>query len=112
MSSASKARPALASGERIMIGEKYGYAMEVTDPSEAASYFEACVQHNVSFGNSREEAERIERANIGYFAGYYDHDTRLRVEKLFDCAHPIFGKASNRPVEPARALAAGLRLAR
>ena len=58
------------------IGEKYKPAMEITDPQEAARYFEECVAHAMSFGADRTEAERIERANLGYFAGYYSSDTR------------------------------------
>jgi len=32
---------------------------------------------------------------VGYYAGYYDKDTRVRVEKLFKCNHPIFGSAKD-----------------
>lgn len=77
--------------KNITIGEKYRPAMEITDPQQAAAYFEECVQHMMTFGHNRQEAENIERANLGYFAGYFDDATRARVEKLFQCAHPIFG---------------------
>lgn len=76
---------------KITIGDKYGPAMKMTDATEAASYFERCVQHTMTFGVDRQEAERTERANLGYYAGYYDNETRQRVERLFSCAHPIFG---------------------
>jgi hypothetical protein len=72
-------------------GEKYGPAMEITDQADADAYFEECVQHSMSFGKSRQEAEQTERSNLGYYAGYYDTETRERVERLFCCAHPIFG---------------------
>lgn len=75
----------------ITIGEKYGKAMKITDKNEAASYFEECVQHTMSFGKSREEAERIERHNIGYYAGYYDQETAERANNLYGAMHPIFG---------------------
>ena len=39
----------------------------------------------------RAEAEKICKSNLGYYAGYYDNETRARVEKLFLCEHPIFG---------------------
>lgn len=78
---------------RITIGDKYGPAMKITDQAEADAYFVRCVEHTMQFvGGSREEAERIERVNLGYYAGYYDDETRKRVERLFKCAHPIFGK--------------------
>jgi len=74
----------------ISIGEKYIPAMELTTQEDADAYFEKCVQHSMSFGKSRDEAEAIERSNLGYFAGYYSHETRERVERLFRCEHPIF----------------------
>lgn len=78
---------------KITIGDKYGPAMKITDPEEARRYFQICVDHSMRHGNSRSEAESIERQNLGYYAGYYDTATRERVERLFHCAHPIFGKA-------------------
>lgn len=102
-------RPALGAGDRVSIGEKYGYAVTITDAAQAAEYFEACVKHNLSFGETtRAEAERIERANVGYYAGYYGNETRQRVERLFNCAHPIFGKATSEPVDPGKALLSGV----
>ena len=75
------------------IGEMYGPAMKIIDQKEADEYFEACVAHNMLFGNNRAEAERIERINLGYFAGYYDSKTMARVNRLFKTTHPIFGEA-------------------
>ncbi len=71
--------------------------MEITDQAAAEAYFEECVQHNMIYGvkkHARSEAEKIERANLGYYAGYYDSETRERVERLFKCSHPIFGSIS------------------
>jgi hypothetical protein len=73
--------------DKITIGEKYGPAMEITDQAEADRYFERCVEHMMRHGHDRNEAERIERGNLGYFAGYYGDETRARVERLFRCAH-------------------------
>lgn len=96
----------------ITIGDKYGPAMEMEDEAAARDYFEVLVQHAVAHGLAREEAEAAERSNLGYFAGYYDHQTRLRVERLFQCAHPVFGKASLHMPTPEEALAAGLAIGR
>lgn len=74
-----------------IIGDKYGPAMEITDQRAADAYFEACIKDTMTHGKSRKEAEHIERSNLGYFAGYYSDETRQRVERLFKCAHPIFG---------------------
>ena len=85
----------MAWDKKTTIGELYDPAMKITDKEEAKAYFERLVQHCLSLENiSREDAERVQRHNLGYFAGYYDHDTRLRVEKLFECTHPIFGAAA------------------
>ncbi len=75
----------------VTTGDKYGPAMLITDQADANAYFERCVVHNMTFGQSREEAEHINRVNLGYWAGYYSNETRQRVEKLFHCAHPVFG---------------------
>jgi len=79
-------------GAKTTIGAKYGPAMSILDQAEADAWFEACVIHCVTFGGkSRKEAERIERANIGYWTGYCDAETAERVFRLFKCSHPIFG---------------------
>lgn len=76
---------------QITIGDKYDPAMKITEQAEADEYFAACVRHCMSHGPTQAEAERIERSNLGYYAGYYSSETRQRVERLFKCAHPIFG---------------------
>ena len=92
----------------ITIGDKYGPAMTITEQSDADAYFEMCVEHTMSFGRSRTEAESIERQNLGYYAGYYDDATRARVERLYRCSHPIFGKISeNGPPSPEEAFRKG-----
>lgn len=79
--------------DHVTIGKKYGAAMKITDPAEAEQYFEALVDHAMrSYVLTRQEAENVERRNLGYFAGYYDSETRERVERLFGCKHPVFGK--------------------
>lgn len=93
--------------KKITHGDKYGPAMKITDQKEAEAYFEECVEHCMSFGNSREQAEDIERQNFGYWAGYYDHETRLRVEKLFSCKHPVFGAAEDGTPTPEEAFELG-----
>ena len=80
----------------ISIGDKYGPAMEMADQAEADRYFQECVAHTMAFGKTQEEAEKIERTNLGYYAGYYSAETRARVERLFRCAHPVFGAIAER----------------
>lgn len=92
------AEPEVAKGDdafpdNITLGDKYGPAMEITDQAEADAYFEKCVAHTMRYGTvTRQDAENIERVNLGYYAGYYDHETMKRVQELFGAAHPIFGR--------------------
>lgn len=99
--------------KKLTIGEKYGPAMEITDQAAADEYFEACVAHLMdNHGTERAEAETIERANLGYYAGYYSPETRARVERLFRCAHPVFGSIeTNGSPTPLDAFTAGTKAA-
>lgn len=82
--------------EQITIRDKYGPAMEITDQVEADAYFERCVAHTLGFDEhmTRTEAERIERINLGYYAGYYDSATMEQVNRLFHTTHPVFGSTT------------------
>jgi hypothetical protein len=96
----------------ITLREKYELAMAITDPDQAAQYFEQCVQHNMAHSvNNLTQAEAIERANLGYWAGYYSRETRLRVEELFQCQHPILGKAKDKEWTPEELLDKGMEVA-
>jgi hypothetical protein len=89
----------LERGERMSPGEKYFPAMEITDQATADRYFLACLQHHLMIsepGISAAKAAEIERSELGYWAGYCSKETRLRVEELFHCEHPILGKAKDR----------------
>lgn len=80
--------------ERMTWREKYDPAMAIMDQAEADAYFERLVEHCLRLnlpGMTRWQAEERERHNLGYWTGYYDNETRARVERLFHCAHPIFG---------------------
>ena len=72
--------------------------MSITEQEEASAYFEKLVTHHMTKKKvSRKEAESIERQNLGYWAGYFDQETRLRVESLFSTVHPVFGSAEKPP---------------
>lgn len=93
----------------VTIGDKYRPAMKITEPEEAEQYLEACVLHSMTVsGCSRERAVKTEKANL---AGYYDNETRERVERLFHCSHPIFGRVSDGMPTPQEAFDAGKKLA-
>jgi len=86
----------------------YGPAMMITDRAEAGRYFGDLVRRAMSSGHSAKKARQIVRDNLGYYAGYYGNETRERVERLFNCEHPIFGPiAKNGPPDPTKAFWAG-----
>lgn len=107
-----KSKPSLP--ENISIRDKYEPAMEIETQEEADAYFRLCVQHTMQLPPAtidREEAECIERNNIGYYAGYFSHETRERVERLFKCEHPVFGAIAKKgPPTPEEALRKGMEL--
>ena len=87
-------------------GDTLGPAMEITDQAVADDYFEQLAAQHVS--RDRKDAARIVRENLGYYAGYYNEETQVRVNRLFHTEHPIFGK-NTRP-SPTEALQAGMKL--
>jgi len=79
----------------LTYGECLGPAMEITNEIDAKQYllyYVSFIQKEIN-KNPRDDmtAEQIAKTNLGYYAGYYGEETRIRVEKLFMCSHPIFG---------------------
>ena len=98
---------------KMTYGEAYDPVITITTVEEADEYLEALVERDIKyFGKSRDESLRLERSNLGYWAGYCDDDTRRRVERLFNCAHPVFGAISEGipTPSPKEAFSAGLEL--
>jgi len=61
----------------------------------AKQYLEAYVEWiRATTDNSFDEAVVIAKSNLAYYAGYGSHELRKRVEKLFNCSHPVFGSAA------------------
>lgn len=70
--------------------------MKMTDPEEAKEYLAALIERGVKhWGQTPDESERIQKENLGYYSGYYDTDTMVRVQKLFSCVHPVFGEVKS-----------------
>lgn len=104
--------------DTLTYGDCLKPAMEITDPEDAKQYLTEYVKHIQKYLDTKPRddqmtAEDIAKINLGYFAGYYDNDTRERVEKLFTCAHPIFGTIKdNGSPTPEQAFQAGENLAK
>lgn len=96
-------------------GETLGPAIHfaVTGEKEKAQeWFNLLVQDLMLRGEKEytiEEAERITRSNIGYFAGYYGESERRAVAEVYGAMHPIFGNDFS--PTGSKALEAGKRLA-
>jgi len=70
----------------------YAAAMDIQTQLQADVYLEELVaRHIEETGDTREKALEVQRSQLAYFAGYYDAGTRERIERLFQCAHPISG---------------------
>jgi hypothetical protein len=99
----------------LTYGDALGPAMKITEADDAAQYLAAYVAYlEPNVKRERTDgmtAEQVARVNLGYYAGYYDSETRERVERLFSCAHPIFGKASAGTPTADEAFAAGKAMA-
>jgi len=92
--------------ETLTFGECLGPAMEITDPQDAQQYLAEYVNHIQKYLDKepREDnmtAEDVAKVNLGYYAGYYDNETRGRVESLFTCVHPIFGTVKDNGIPTA-----------
>ena len=72
----------------------YSQAMKIETQEEADAYFESLIEFvsKESIGKTRSKIEETQRSNLAYHAGYYGPEVRKRVERLFNCEHPIFGK--------------------
>lgn len=97
-------------------GEVFGRALKLAneDKEKAQEFFEQYVHFIFKKNdkvNSLEEAERIAKSNLGYFAGYYNQEVCDIIYKTYQCTHPIFGdkpfdvtpeEAFNKGVETAK----------
>lgn len=94
------------------IGDVYGPAMAAQTQEEADAMLERIVARLTGPGGvvSRDEALAGARRSLGYYAGYYDDETRARVEMLFKCEHPYFGPIAAGKPTPAEALAIGMEI--
>lgn len=62
----------------------------------ADELFDSVVLKNMQIlGVDRDQAEKNVRENIGYYAAYWDTETRERCEKLYGAIHPFLGPVSN-----------------
>ena len=78
------------------MGEVFDKALQLAkeNKEEAKNFFKLYIEYileNNDKVNSLEEAEKIAKANFGYFAGYYNPEVCDIIYKTYQCSHPIFG---------------------
>jgi len=77
----------------LTYGETLDPAMKIIEQADADQYLKEYadfIEKQPDF-KGNETGISIAKANLGYWAGYWNDETRKRVEKLFKCAHPVFG---------------------
>jgi hypothetical protein len=78
--------------DKITIGEIFNQARKAETKEEAKQYLNDYASYITKISdNNFEDALKIAKDNIGYFAGYYDKETYMRIQELFEISHPIFG---------------------
>ena len=78
------------------MGEVFDKALQLAkeNKEESKNFFKLYIEYileNNDKVNSLEEAEKIAKANFGYFAGYYNPEVCDIIYKTYQCSHPIFG---------------------
>lgn len=77
---------------KLTFRQTLGPVAKITDPEEAAAYFELLVCYAmVNYEKTREEAIEINKWNIGYWSGYYSDETMQQIQRVFGVVHPVFG---------------------
>ncbi len=100
--------------DELSFHEIFEQALKINTKEEADVYLDEYSKwiRLRSFGKELvKEPEDIVRENFGYYAGYYSHDVRRKIEGLFECEHPIFGSIEkNGPPTMQQAFALGLEM--
>lgn len=82
---------------------KYTDVCGAKTKEEMVARFEAlCAEVAAKNGGTPESHREMQMHNVGYFAGYYDNETRVRVQEWLGAAHPVFGSATPTPEEAFR----------
>lgn len=76
-------------------GEIMAPAIKIAEDGDTElgrKYVEAYVQYLMQdWGHTEKDAYRVVLNNIGYWAGYYGHETMKLVHEFYGAEHPVFG---------------------
>lgn len=89
--------------------QQFDEAIACTDKKQADRWLALEItRYQQAFGHTKDQAKEVILENLGYIAGYYDHETAQKVYHLFGAVHPIFGTATyHQDVTPESAFRAG-----
>jgi len=89
--------------------QQFKSALRCTTPQGAEWWMENEVAHFVKHHNKTpEEAIAHIKSNLGYMAGYHNHETAQKIHRLFGAVHPVFGTSTyHQDGSPERALEIG-----
>lgn len=92
--------------------EQFDEAMRCKTKEEADAWLNSEIKRYQSeHGKDGEEAEYVIKSNLGYMAGYCNHEAAQKVQRLFGAVHPVFGTADyHKTVTPEEAFEAGKRV--
>ncbi len=90
-------------------GDQFRAALACKTKQEADDWLAKEIQYyEDEYNKAADEARSTIMNNLGYMAGYYDHETAVKIEKLFGALHPIFGSATyHKDITPEQAFNAG-----
>ena len=79
--------------KELTYSEIFEPTLRIKTKAEAGQYLSDYINWMIARDSklSLEEATKIAKDNLGYYAGYYSNKVRTKTEKLFDCEHPVFG---------------------
>ena len=92
----------LEEGQTLSYGDSLGPVFEIDNEEDAMAYKELLIEYHMRWSRdgkpdsppmTREQAIEVTNANVGYWSGYGTSTQMTRVQRLFLCAHPIFGSA-------------------
>lgn len=93
-----------------IIGAIFDEALSIAkyNPYKAKDFLDKYVHHIMEVeGTSYDDALKVAKNNLGYFAGYYDAEICDLIYEVYCTEHPIFGKKPY-DISPEDAFNAGL----
>lgn len=97
--------------DTLTYGEVMDSLIEIVDEDELKEYYHKYIEYIAQKENlDMNKATAMAAHNIGYSLGYFSRETRMRVERVLEIAHPFFGKAKENDLSPDEILKMGMEM--